>query len=111
MQTIGGLAVGEHSEIWRRIGSLFSHKIAYNSARIQDTIQPPFLHQTGGFRERPIYWCHSNCFRADPCYHGNKIWAIFAQNGHKAHRAVIFSIAQLSCSCTNETANWYSTME
>ena len=29
------------------------------------------LHQTGGFRARPIEWCHLNWPLTDPCCHGN----------------------------------------
>ena len=34
------------------------------------------LRQIGGFRGRPIEWNHTKCCRADPCCHGNEIWAI-----------------------------------
>ena len=30
------------------------------------------LHQTGGFRGRPIEWCHLNLPLTDPCCHGNQ---------------------------------------
>ena len=30
------------------------------------------LHQTGGFRRRPIEWCHSSLPLTDPCCHGNQ---------------------------------------
>jgi len=30
------------------------------------------LHQTGGFRGRPIECCHSNLPQTDPCCHGNQ---------------------------------------
>ena len=30
------------------------------------------LHQTGGFRGRPIEWCPSNLPLTDPCCHGNQ---------------------------------------
>ena len=33
------------------------------------------LHQPGGFRWRPIQWNHAQCCGADPCCHGNEIWA------------------------------------
>jgi len=33
------------------------------------------LHQTGGFRGKAIYWCHT-----DPCCHGNENLGILAQN-------------------------------
>jgi len=29
----------------------------------------------GGFRGWPIQWNHAKCCGADPCCHGNKIWA------------------------------------
>jgi len=30
------------------------------------------LHQIGGFRGRPIEWCHLNLPLTDPCCHGNQ---------------------------------------
>ena len=30
---------------------------------------------TGGFRGWPIQWNHEKCCGADPCCHGNEIWA------------------------------------
>ena len=32
-----------------------------------------------GFRGWPIQWNHVQCCEADPCCHGNEIWAIFAK--------------------------------
>jgi len=39
------------------------------------TIHEIFLHQTGGLGERPIQRNHAKCCGADPCCHGNEIWA------------------------------------
>ena len=36
------------------------------------------LRLIGGFRGWPIEWNHTKCSRADPCCHGNEIWAKIA---------------------------------
>jgi len=33
------------------------------------------LHLSGGLRVWPIQWNHAKCCGADPCCHGNEIWA------------------------------------
>ena len=38
------------------------------------------LRLIGGFRGWPIEWNHIKCCRADPCCHGNVIWAKIAYN-------------------------------
>jgi len=38
------------------------------------------LRLIGGFRRWPIEWNHTKCCRADPCCHGNEIWAKIAYN-------------------------------
>ena len=38
------------------------------------------LRLIGGFRGWPISWKHTKCCRADPCCHGNDIWAKIAYN-------------------------------
>ena len=44
----------------------------YNSGTLEDTCTLGCLHQTGGFRGRPIEWCPSNLPLTDPCCHGNQ---------------------------------------
>jgi len=44
----------------------------YNSGTLEDTCTLGCLHQTGGFRGRPIEWCPSNLPLTDPCCHDNQ---------------------------------------
>ena len=41
------------------------------------------LGQPGGFRGWPIQWNHAKCCRADPCCHGNEIWARRRDTTHR----------------------------
>ena len=47
------------------------------------------LHLPGGFRGRPIQWNHTKCCGADPCCHGNEIWA-------RRRDAVAYRLVELS---------------
>jgi len=49
------------------------HKIPYKSVCMAD--RPEVFGPTGGFRGRPIRLNLAKCSGADPCCHGNEIWA------------------------------------
>ena len=53
---------------------IFLHKIAYKSACMADRPQMfgPTRGEGWGW---PIQWNHAKCCGADPCCHGNEIWA------------------------------------
>jgi len=49
------------------------HKIACKSACTAD--RPEMFRPTRGFSGWPIQWNRAKCCGADPCWHGNEIWA------------------------------------
>jgi len=49
----------------------------------------------GGFRGWPIQWRHAKCCGADPCCHGNEIWA--RHRDPVAYRLVLFIYEHLWC--------------
>jgi len=61
------------------------HKMAYK-------IDQRFLHQTGGFQGCPIQWNQAKCCGAEPCCHGNEIWA---RRGHP----VAYQLVKTVCLC------------
>ena len=52
---------------------LFLHKIAYKLACMADRLEMFGLPRR--FWGWPIQWNHAKCCGADPCCHGNEIWA------------------------------------
>ena len=57
---------------------MYSPKVAQNRlilSRLVWHIDRRCLGLPGGFRGWPIQWNHAKCCGADPCCHGNEIWA------------------------------------
>ena len=66
-------------------------QMAYKSACMAD--RPDMFGPTRGFRGWPIQWNHAECCRADPCCHGNKIWA--RRGDPVAYWLVLFTVGSV----------------
>jgi len=48
------------------------------------------------FRGSPIQWSHRKCCGADPCCHGNEIWAKIAHNSACPFKSLLFCFSMES---------------
>ena len=69
------------------------------------------LHLPGGFRGWPIQWNHAQCCGADPCCHGNEIWArrgVQLPTGLSSTMSVSTGRSYTWYNCENHTHTEYS---
>jgi len=71
-------------------------KIAYNSTCMAD--RPEMFGLNRGFSGWPMQWNHAKCCGADPCCHGNEIWA---RRGDLVAYRLVLSVCQLNSSWTD----------